>query len=493
MELETRLTDTDNKIQEKFLRLFNKLDLRGVESFMNLTGTKPSKEVVEEAYSLILSKKEEEYTSPRFDDDPIEKISQWGYQLEYTIKMTGIDIPEEIVQKAYVSFLKQKKRRGYSDTWRGDFSTLKKATGISPNIPESVITELVAEAINKDEFYKIKELSKLNKIKIDRIIYHQIYEVLLIEGDFYSINMLIESSGVKPEFKEDSVLSRYAQYVEEPDIFEKEHHDPKASWMHHMAVQAELSDELIPEGSIMGMPLNKKKSQISDIHNLISLAELSGVPIPKDIIQKAYLISLNGGDSKDLPEKLHKITGVMPSEEVAREGIDLLVKEERISDLIQWQELTKEDIRLSYQEVQGLYALLFNNRDYSEMIMRFYEMTGIKPEEGLVKKAYIILLKSARIDIAEKLVKYSGVQPRLSSKEKAGILKHYLGEFKGIEETEFVKASLEKIGLPSRREMDSEYLRLAKEGDMRGFEMMHTVTGVAPSNKHKEILISNII
>ena len=136
--------------------------------------------------------------------------------IEHLLKLTGIPIPHELVQQAYVKILSPEYVPANRGNLFGEFSDLYRATGIAPQVSETQVQAFYLRQLdsNQGNSIQIKRIFETTKIQpvFDPEDVNKIYKNLIQRGRAPGVKSIIEMTGVKLQLDEETSREASQQF-----------------------------------------------------------------------------------------------------------------------------------------------------------------------------------------------------------------------------------------------------------------------------------------
>jgi len=346
----------EEKIQEKYEFLLSKIGhgqsaIEKTEALIELTGIKPSKEILKRNYIKSLEGCLSEYEKDDLkefadkyqilssvSEDEIQKIylchlkegTLWG--IEGVAKITGIQprLEEKVVQKAYLKVFqgsngvqnvsifkgfskikpkipKEKIQEKYLELILGncfyldELKSLKKLTQIKPEISNEIIQNKYKTHLERMEWNKARDLKEFLNVEFSENIVSNLYSSLIKEGKYGSMSRFMMATGISPSEK--LIQNKYLSLIDNG----KENLSEAITLKREFKVNPNIDDAKVQE-IYSGFSEDFYLMRVND------LKTLTGISPNNANVQKWYQLLIEKDNFDDV-SRLQQLTGIEPSEE----------------------------------------------------------------------------------------------------------------------------------------------------------------------------------
>lgn len=227
-----------------------------------------------------------------------------------------------------------------------------------------------------------------------------------------------------------------------------------------------------------------------DIKELKSFMELFKKKFPRPLLDRGHIMEAYPKLSTESVFNLFDITGVIPPEADAHRAYGLLMSEGHLNHLEKIRKAWGIKPAFNNDDVQKRYQETINGKRWrddrlSDLIKRLKGVTGIDPEESLIRENYEVMLASSDWGGLTELKEATGVPIPIDRKEAKRQLIVYLDRIvwdKTIsgDDKRFIKLCL---GLLSKDDIQKEYtacFKTRKFKNLCAMENLKELTGIRP-------------
>jgi hypothetical protein len=504
---------TNEQIQSVFADFLSKgqygrSDHVGVEQFIELTGIKPSTELIIKRALQVVDE------GHQYIDRG--KVIKNGIQMLEVSTGSKVEIPEHEIQNRYWKAIEDKKFYIIINLY-GSF-------GIKPAIDSHVVQKFLNFFIGRIDSNLIFELEKIFGIKLEvqsADVFAKFDEALL-NLDFDRVKKIQQNTGFRPDRKrlEESLVK----------IFEKAISDNSYNnndWGKQIIELFQAFEITFPEKVAIEVYEQLMESKIIDIGKLKRVNKISNVPIPKRMAQKAYQ-KIIAVDATSL-NKLVELIGVVPEfDEIYINqlykkwifdgsfymikstknitGIKLQLDEEtlqHISNILEM-DLSVYDVKEKDGETK---FDISNFKVYLSKLIQLVEITGIFPSFVKVQLLYSTVLENMEdcFPTIKNITKTIGIEPQFTPEQIQAKGEHFLEEgdlanferllvHGGFSYTQVNVAKCFQALLDTCRRYDGYYQKYYYvEGWWKKLLKLKELSGIAPSVEHLSQLFTLFI
>jgi len=471
----------NEKVEESIHNMYEEdLNASEILKIKENTGVAPSKEIIEDKLWRWI------------DFKSGSMYGKSSIMADYLKLTESFDISEEIVQKKYEEIIKTR--------FPMRIGLLKKITGIKPELEEDVVQQKYRELLVNDsvKIYKFEWLLETTGIKprLDREEVQEIYsnldpvfllrlnktleikpnlkkEVLQEKYDqslFHQKNLksLVELTGIKPEFKEETLERAYLDCLNKVD----------ASLSLEEALKVVETLKELGVDHKMSQDMAKKFYEAEAIENggiimsrAFRLSKLTGIDVPEETIQKAYWNMVREDSCYRYSKK----------------G----AKEERVNEL---EELSGVEIKLSDEQIQKVYSdiLTSSQTNYTrkEKIMEMENITGVNISQETLRKKYLSILDNTDSKLQE-LYALKDIETFMEKDIPKSTIEDTQGKYLMNKSWRHIKALKDVTGInPRESDIQEAYLKYAKDHDKKAMDKLEKITDIEPA---KEARINYLI
>jgi hypothetical protein len=430
----------------------------GVEQVTELTGLKPSVDLVEKAAIKIIDGGHGYIDQGKAIKEGIGRLRE----------STGVafEIPEQEIQDRYQKAIADKKAHVISN--------LHGAFGIRPSVDKETARQFMVGLMDETYHNPIPELEKVFGVKFqatkEEIEAKQDENLEKLRFDGLAKIKELTGKDCDPKKLEVTLI----QWLEkEATVFSEKRADYNRDWEKGIKQRLEQFNVTIPPEVAINIYTGLIQNETEHSNNLIKTCQLTGVPIPENLAQQAYQkylssdyaysIKTGQGSSQSLGsvsgafEELFKISGIKP-------------------------EIPNDVLQSYYRSSLGEDSW-YGRGIHS--IQKIAEITGIKPEfdPNDINELYKQLVLSGKEDRIRNIREATGIELQLDEETAAYI-------------SQQIEAGIEKVrsGDYEKEEYrEKKFDTYSLEQDLRKVGSLTAATGVRPDTERLQLAYSQIL